>query len=70
MNSNVRLPPIVSREQWLVAHKELPARGTEQVGGTHYYFDMTPLGRQEDWEEPKGRSTGAPRAGEPGAGET
>ena len=35
-------------------------RGTEQVGGTHYYLDMTPLGRQEDWEEPKGRSTGAP----------
>ncbi len=27
-------------------------RGTEQVGGTHYYLDMTPLGRQEDWEEP------------------
>jgi predicted dithiol-disulfide oxidoreductase (DUF899 family) len=26
-------------------------RGTEQVGGTHYYLDMTALGRQEDWEE-------------------
>jgi predicted dithiol-disulfide oxidoreductase (DUF899 family) len=26
------------------------ARGTEQVGGTHYYLDMTALGRQEDWE--------------------
>jgi predicted dithiol-disulfide oxidoreductase (DUF899 family) len=25
-------------------------RGTEQVGGTHYYLDMTALGRQEDWE--------------------
>ncbi|MEK6229137.1 MAG: DUF899 domain-containing protein [Actinomycetota bacterium] len=37
-------------------------RGTEQVGGTHYYLDMTALGRQEDWEEPRGRSTGAPRA--------
>jgi predicted dithiol-disulfide oxidoreductase (DUF899 family) len=37
-------------------------RGTEQVGGTHYYLDMTALGRQEDWEEPAGRSTGAPRA--------
>jgi predicted dithiol-disulfide oxidoreductase (DUF899 family) len=24
------------------------ARGTEQVGGTHYYLDMTALGRQED----------------------
>ncbi len=31
-------------------------RGTEQVGGTHYYLDMTALGRQEDWEEPKGRA--------------
>ena len=31
------------------------ARGTEQVGGTHYYLDMTALGRQEDWEEPRGR---------------
>jgi predicted dithiol-disulfide oxidoreductase (DUF899 family) len=38
-------------------------RGTEQVGGTHYYLDMTALGRQEDWEEPRGRSAGtAPRA--------
>ena len=26
-------------------------RGTEQVGGTHYYLDMTALGRQEDWEQ-------------------
>lgn len=40
-------------------------RGTEQVGGTHYYLDMTALGRQEDWEEPKGRAIGlGPRAGQ------
>jgi predicted dithiol-disulfide oxidoreductase (DUF899 family) len=26
-------------------------RGTEQVGGTHYYLDMTALGRQEEWEQ-------------------
>jgi predicted dithiol-disulfide oxidoreductase (DUF899 family) len=45
-------------------------RGTEQVGGTHYYLDMTALGRQEDWEEPRGRSTGAPRADQVGAGQT
>jgi predicted dithiol-disulfide oxidoreductase (DUF899 family) len=38
-------------------------RGTEQVGGTHYYLDMTALGRQEDWEEPKGRADSlGPRA--------
>ena len=42
-------------------------RGTEQVGGTHYYLDMTALGRQEDWEEPRGRSTGAPRADQVGS---
>jgi predicted dithiol-disulfide oxidoreductase (DUF899 family) len=47
------------------------ARGTEQVGGTHYYLDMTALGRQEDWEEPRGRSDGvAPRADQAGAGAT
>jgi predicted dithiol-disulfide oxidoreductase (DUF899 family) len=32
------------------------ARGTEQMGGTHYYLDMTALGRQDDWEKPKGRA--------------
>jgi predicted dithiol-disulfide oxidoreductase (DUF899 family) len=41
-------------------------RGTEQVGGTHYYLDMTALGRQEEWEEPAGRATGAPSAGDSG----
>jgi predicted dithiol-disulfide oxidoreductase (DUF899 family) len=44
-------------------------RGTEQVGGTHYYLDMTALGRQEDWEEPKGRAASrGPRADQAGAG--
>ncbi|HEX4212477.1 MAG TPA: DUF899 domain-containing protein [Candidatus Dormibacteraeota bacterium] len=38
------------------------ARGTEQVGGTHYYLDMTALGRQEDWEQPRGRASGGLRA--------
>jgi predicted dithiol-disulfide oxidoreductase (DUF899 family) len=32
------------------------ARGTEQVGGAYNFLDMTALGRQEDWEEPKDRS--------------
>ena len=42
------------------------ARGTESVGGTHYYLDLTALGRQEDWEEPKGRAGGAPKASDDG----
>jgi predicted dithiol-disulfide oxidoreductase (DUF899 family) len=32
------------------------ARGTEQLGGAYGFLDMTALGRQEDWEEPKGRA--------------
>lgn len=32
------------------------ARGTEHVGGAYGILDMTALGRQEDWEEPKGRA--------------
>ena len=40
-------------------------RGTEQVGGTHYYLDMTALGRQEDWEKPKNRASAInPSAGQ------
>jgi predicted dithiol-disulfide oxidoreductase (DUF899 family) len=31
------------------------ARGTEQLGGSYGLLDMTALGRQEAWEEPKGR---------------
>jgi predicted dithiol-disulfide oxidoreductase (DUF899 family) len=34
-------------------------RGAETVGGSYYFLDMTALGRQEDWEEPKGRATEA-----------
>jgi predicted dithiol-disulfide oxidoreductase (DUF899 family) len=33
------------------------ARGTETIGGSHYLLDLTALGRQEDWEEPKDRAT-------------
>jgi predicted dithiol-disulfide oxidoreductase (DUF899 family) len=32
------------------------ARGTEAIGGSYYYLDLTALGRQEEWELPKGRS--------------
>jgi predicted dithiol-disulfide oxidoreductase (DUF899 family) len=35
------------------------ARGAEQLGGSYYFLDMTALGRQEDWEEPKGRADDA-----------
>jgi len=31
------------------------ARGAEQLGGSYYWLDLTALGRQEAWEEPKNR---------------
>jgi predicted dithiol-disulfide oxidoreductase (DUF899 family) len=40
------------------------ARGAEQTGGSYYFLDLTALGRQEDWEEPKGRAQ-AVRAAQP-----
>ncbi|HET6210933.1 MAG TPA: DUF899 domain-containing protein [Jatrophihabitans sp.] len=30
-------------------------RGTDNVGSAYDFLDLTALGRQEDWEEPKGR---------------
>jgi predicted dithiol-disulfide oxidoreductase (DUF899 family) len=35
------------------------ARGLESTGGSYYFLDLTALGRQEEWEEPKGRSQAA-----------
>jgi len=35
------------------------ARGAEMLGGSYYWLDLTALGRQEDWEEPKGRAAAA-----------
>jgi predicted dithiol-disulfide oxidoreductase (DUF899 family) len=32
------------------------ARGTEYLAGAYTFLDLTALGRQEDWEEPKGRA--------------
>jgi predicted dithiol-disulfide oxidoreductase (DUF899 family) len=32
------------------------ARGTEWTGGSYAFLDLTALGRQEEWEEPKGRA--------------
>jgi predicted dithiol-disulfide oxidoreductase (DUF899 family) len=38
------------------------ARGLEQTGGSYYFLDLSVLGRQEEWEEPKGRADLARRA--------
>lgn len=35
------------------------ARGTEWILGAYAFLDLTSLGRQEDWEEPKGRADDA-----------
>jgi predicted dithiol-disulfide oxidoreductase (DUF899 family) len=35
------------------------ARGAEWTGGSYAWLDLTALGRQEDWEEPKGRAQDA-----------
>jgi predicted dithiol-disulfide oxidoreductase (DUF899 family) len=40
------------------------ARGTEALGGSYAFLDLTALGRQEVWEEPQGRSED-PRAAMP-----
>jgi predicted dithiol-disulfide oxidoreductase (DUF899 family) len=40
------------------------ARGTDVIGGAYSWLDLTALGRQEDWEEPKGRVTPV-RGGDP-----
>jgi predicted dithiol-disulfide oxidoreductase (DUF899 family) len=40
------------------------ARGLEQTGGSYYFLDLTALGRQEEWEEPKGRAA-TPREARP-----
>lgn len=40
------------------------ARAAEWTGGSYAFLDLTALGRQEDWEEPKGRAD-RERAGQP-----
>ena len=40
------------------------ARGTDVIVGAYSLLDLTALGRQEDWEEPKGR-TAPVRGGDP-----
>jgi predicted dithiol-disulfide oxidoreductase (DUF899 family) len=41
------------------------ARGAEMTGGSYYFLDLTALGRQEEWEEPKGRAAGDPHPASP-----
>jgi predicted dithiol-disulfide oxidoreductase (DUF899 family) len=63
------LPKIVTREQRLAVFIHADgrvfhtysqyARGLESTGGSYYFLDLTALGRQEEWEEPKGRSESA-----------
>ncbi len=38
------------------------ARGTDALGGSYTFLDLTALGRQEEWEEPKGRAPESHRA--------
>ena len=38
------------------------ARGAEQLGGSYHWLDLTALGRQEEWEEPRGRAEALRRA--------
>jgi predicted dithiol-disulfide oxidoreductase (DUF899 family) len=53
------------RDGDLVFHTySMYARGAEMLGGSYYFLDLTALGRQEDWEEPKGRATD-PRGAHP-----
>jgi predicted dithiol-disulfide oxidoreductase (DUF899 family) len=40
------------------------ARGLEMTGGSYYFLDLTALGRQEEWEQPAGRS-GSVRSARP-----
>ena len=40
------------------------ARGTEYLAGAYTFLDLTALGRQEEWEEPKGR-VATPHPAEP-----
>lgn len=36
-----------------------PARNGEMIGGSYHFLDLTVLGPQEDWEEPKERAAAA-----------
>lgn len=71
-NQAIALPPVVSRKEWLTDLRDgdvifhtysTYTRGADLLGGTYNWLDLTPLGRQEDWEKPKGRSDGPMMSG-------
>ncbi|MEJ7891046.1 MAG: DUF899 family protein [Solirubrobacteraceae bacterium] len=41
------------------------ARGAEDTASSYQLLDLTPLGRQEEWEQPAGRADAA-RSAHPG----
>jgi predicted dithiol-disulfide oxidoreductase (DUF899 family) len=50
-------PQVVSRRGDRVFHTYSSyARGTDLVDGIYNWLDLTARGRQEDWEQPPGRS--------------
>jgi predicted dithiol-disulfide oxidoreductase (DUF899 family) len=54
----------LQREDEVFHTYSMYARGAEWLGGSYAFLDLTPLGRQEDWEEPKGRAASV-REGRP-----
>ena len=54
-------PQVVAREEWLASDRVFHtyssyARGCDLLVGTYNWLDLTARGRQEDWEQPPGRS--------------
>lgn len=56
-----RLPMVEIEKDYVFEGPEGAAsgRGAEMTGGSYYFLDLTALGRQEEWEEPKGRAASA-----------
>ena len=55
--------PAAAASSRSTAASSTPTRSTpaawSATGGSYYFLDLTALGRQEEWEEPKGRSESA-----------
>ena len=48
--------PLPARRRRIFHTYSTFGRGAEMTGGSYYFLDLTALGRQEEWEEPKGRA--------------